>query len=427
MDLKGCIQRLLKQPMRPRLFAMVPESHVLDNGFSSLVFEPNRGYFEIRLSEMFLRDKREYWFEYRPFTVIITDFIFDDHKQTVPFFVGNHLLQSGEHYIQGQNVQYLNTRVAGPIPYYGDTVSLFVGLFRAQVQDLSRTLFDFMERVVGAFDVTKVSSYLCIARALTSGLAALMGTEEMEFRLGTRNEFTDKSRDPHRFRQCYLVYVNCQEDDIMSSNLWVKDARLFVGRDGESIKPFRGYDYCLVKIDHIKRRNDYTKFAFNELWKEARKLIWQGDVVKADRALLSLAQQIAMSADLTTDDRYHLIQLYKANYEREVELYGTFLPQSSQSSAAVTRSARSGFTAKAVIQKAAVLAQNAGFPKEAENALWDISTNWDRIPHLKDRSKDFELTDALLNDQLNELESISTIENRDPKALADAIAVAVFN
>jgi hypothetical protein len=46
---------------------------------------------------------------------------------------------------------------------------------------------------------------------------------------------------------------------------------------------------------------------------------------------------------------------------------------------------------------------------------------------LKDRLEDSQLTDEIMNEQLRELEDVSKVDNLDPKALAEAMAVTRLN
>ena len=428
MGITTLLQNMVRERMRPRFYGRILDDHVLDEGFSSQVFEADEGYFEIRVSEMFLRDKREYWRGFIPFTVVLSEFIYNDKREVVPFFVGNQLLKSIERYIEGEHVEYRNTRVVGPVPYVGDDVSLFVGLFRAQVSDLSETLFGFLENIVTAFDITTLSTYLDIARPFTVGLAGLLGMKEIEPRICTRDVFNNKPDDFSQFKECYLAYINCPEDSIHPDKLWVKENRLFSGTDKEPTKPVRKHDYCLIKIDHLPKIS-FTTLPFHKLWKEAYGSIHQGNYLAADRIKLSLIHQVAMSPDIITHHRHQLIQAYEANFQKAIETHEGSGRRHSSHTSAVTRGNRGGkdLSARAVIQKTAALAERVGFSKETRKGLLEISTNWDSIPYLKDRPEDFELNEETLNEQLNELEIISKIKNPDPKALADAISVAALS
>ncbi len=154
----GLVQRLLRSRNDGKAYARLPDGNVLDATPDAGELAADGGYFEILLSQMYLRDSRELWYNYLPFALVAVDFLYKDRREAVPFLVGNRLLGAIEKAVEGQQVEYLNTKVAGPIPYAGDDVGLFVGLFRAPVSDLSKSLFDLLQGVVGAFDVAQISS-----------------------------------------------------------------------------------------------------------------------------------------------------------------------------------------------------------------------------------------------------------------------------
>ncbi len=413
-----------------KLYFRVPGERVLEEGFSSREIQPGKSYFQIRLSEMFLRNKAEYGSGFVPLVVSVNDFIYDDKRREIPFFVGNQLLKSIDTYIKGEHVELRNTRIVGPAPYAGDDVSLFVGLFRVQVDNLAKKLFGFLDNIIGAFGLANLQNYLEIAKQVGDGLGGLMGLSELEMRLGVRDVFGDVENSPNRFREGYLVYVNCPENAMNADNLWVKDGRLFTGSSKNTIEAFKKHDYCLIRIDELKTRKDYRMLPFHGLWKKAQKNVWEENSAVAEWRFLSLIQKVEISPDLTKDHRQRLMQVYLANFESEKQTWSKIRGDAARRPFANTRGAHRGkiySSPRAEIQKTASLACKAGIPKTAEKALMEISANWDRIPDLKGRPRDFELTDEILDRQLNELALLSRIDSPDPSALADAIAFAAFN
>ena len=68
------------------------------DGVSTKKFAANEAYFEIRINEQFLRDKREYWNEYNPLTLVYSEFIYaegkirdSDHLKYIPAIADNML------------------------------------------------------------------------------------------------------------------------------------------------------------------------------------------------------------------------------------------------------------------------------------------------------------------------------------------------
>jgi hypothetical protein len=100
-----------RSPLRAHF--TIPAGQILDAAADSAIFQPHASYFEIRLSQMYLRDQREYWREFVPLASFVSELLFDGQRREVPFVVGPDRLGSAEKISKGNRVQYFNTRIAG--------------------------------------------------------------------------------------------------------------------------------------------------------------------------------------------------------------------------------------------------------------------------------------------------------------------------
>ncbi len=428
MDFAKLFENILREPAKRNFYSPIPDENVMDEGFSPQLFEPEKSYFEIRLAEMFLKDQREYWREFIPLSIVVSDFIYggSPDRQTVPFFAGNELLKEIRDYVKGEHVELYNTRVAGPVPYMGSGLSLFVGLFRVQVNDLVRNLLNLVQTLVNSFNPAVLSTYMDIAKSLSSGLPALLGMKEVELRLGARDEFGTSVSDPRKFKDGYLVYINSPEATVDISTLRVKDGRLHVISGTGSTRPFTDQDFCLMRITRLLEREDYTTLPFHRLWKEAKDRVWRGEEEKGRRAFLDLLHQVAVSPDLTTGHQNSLIQAYVANFENELARYKTVAGIGVGPGRGAERGAGGIAEARTYIRIAAGRAKNASLSEHVVDDLLHISENWDAIPFLTERPDKFELTDQVLTKQIKTFETLRVSARPDPKALADAITLSAF-
>lgn len=425
-----------------QFYGRIPDEQVFPEGFTSQTLVKDQDYFEIRLSEMFLRDKREYWRGFVPLGVVLSDFIYNRERQTLPFLVGNQLLEAIGKYLEGEFVEYYNTRLVGPVPFMGDDVGLFVGLFRTQVTDLAANLFDFVETIVSAFDCGQLTPYLGIAQKLQGGLEKFLQMKEVEYRLGNRDVFVDGQRapeNPQAFRNGYLVYINCPHDAVPLEQLQVHNGQLS-WQEGGQLSRFRQYDYCLIKIEQLAERNDLVVLPFYGLWEVVVDKVWEGDLTGATGKFNEFAQQMAKSSELTRSHRHHLIELFRAQFDEEIDSF-----RHAKGEAALrgptTRGPAEILSPEASLQKTAQLVEKVGSPEEqaAVKGLKKLSRNLPRIPYLKERPKDFswkydsqnsqkaEDMNKIINEQLKTVSQISQVEKPDPQALADAIMVASLN
>jgi hypothetical protein len=417
--------------VKRKFYCRIDPDRILDSGFSATEIRADSSYFQIRMSEMFLRDKNEFLRGYIPLTVSVCKFKYAGEKKEVPFFVGNQILDTIGAYVKDEPVEFTNTRMVGPVPYTGDDVALFVGLFRVQVNDLAQKLFGFMEKIVSTFDLSNLTNYLKIADMVSDGLAGLMGLKQIEMRLGRMDTFVGEEGTANRFKNGYLVFINCDENAMEEEQLWVKDGTLMVSDNKKKLQNFRSYDYCLVCVEKLNERPDLDSLPFHQQWNEAVRNIWDGNEEAAKRNYLNLMGLIAASSDITPAHRSILMQAYLANYQKEIEDHRKFAnPDYTAESVATRGSSKGRMSARGNIQKAAALSKNARIKEEEKTAvkrsLNIISTNWDRIPHLKERSLQFELTSTALNEQINALAEAQDAPP-NPEALVSAITFAAFH
>ncbi len=302
----------------------VRADHVIGPQTSEVVFKASEAYFELRICEQFLRDKREYWNEFNPLTLVFNEFIYDGKLRSFPFVVGPALLKGLEQLEGGEQVRYRNTRVVGPTPYQGDDIGIFVGLFRVQTRDWARQALSFLESVAKAFDSSKLSSYLNITGPLMDGIESFLGMgNQMQFRLGQRNVLSDPETTAggYPFSPGYFVIVRGDSQAIDKGRFWVKDSELYVGESESNLQPYRELDYVLYQVTRLDKRNDYTTFDFHRQWEEVQKQIWSGNKAKAIEGYQHLIALIRRSPDLIPSHMNLLTIIYQARFQEESAAY----------------------------------------------------------------------------------------------------------
>lgn len=423
--MQNFIEKLMRKQKQRIVFRRLAEEHVQGERLPALPIEPNKSYFQISLCEMFLRDQRELWRNFIPMGLAISDFYFGGESQSLPAIVGNRQLGEAEQYIKGTYIDFRNSLVAGPVPYTGRNVGLFVGLFRVEVRDLAAGLFRLLDEVMGNMVGAGLTRYLELARPLGQGLAELLGMKEMELRFGLRDEFSSRSGSPQQFRQGYLAYLNMPEEESAGDMLFVSEGRLHRQKGGR-LRPVDDCDYCLVKIEHLPKRVDYANLSFYPLWTEVRKLLLAKETAQAEWKRLELLQQIADSPDLTEEDREGLIQHFELSFAR---LSRQEIPTTSATRGGKSRSAggrgESTMDPGLHLQRTAFRAEKAGASKAAVGSLMAMSRNWQLVPGEKETE---ERTEAeAINCQLAALKKIRKKKKPRPRELADAIILSALH
>lgn len=330
ISLKDFVDGILrKKNVRTAAFRIDPD-RVLDgvDGNDAERFVKEQTYFEIRLSQMYLRDAREYWREFVPLGSILTEFLYDGERRVVPTVVGPALLKAVAEAKEDDRVEYLNTRVAGPYPYEGDDLTLFVGLFRIETTNWAAAALSMLETVAKVFDTTKLSASISVAGPLVEGVEGLLGMDEVEMRMGKRHAYESAADGGAVGAQvpetllapAYEVLINraeLYEDE--RRRFWVKNGRLHVGASKDKLSPYGDADFALYRLQPLTSRDDYTTFDFERIhWKKVENHIWEGRAEEAQKAFRLLAVNLVECPDIVRPHRNALLRMYKQRMEDEL-------------------------------------------------------------------------------------------------------------
>lgn len=433
----------LKQESGTRKFyRAVPDDHIWEDHNKPSAIIQNKSYFKISLSEMFLKNKANYIAGFVPMTVAVNRFNYNGRPHDIPVLVGNQLLNSIERYVRDQHIEFRNMPIVGPVPYTGDDVGLFIGLYRVQVDNLSKKLFNLTERIISAFDLSCLSGYLKIAEKVGDGLVDLIGLSAIQMRFGTMDTFSGNRLGHNPLRSGYLLFINCPEKKININDLWVRNGRLLEGADCAKAVPFAGHDFCLVRVEHMESRQDLDIFPFHELYRNCKAKIWEGNLPEAQRLFLSLMRDLSGSPDLIPEDQTNLMKTYLVNYQQEKENFTSIAGQLTGVESPPTRGAEAdpsrrlewsarALSAKAMIQKTAAVAARSNLRLDDRSAvsasLQKLAIDLKEIPHLVKRNEPAELDSTLLRQQFNAVRASQKEAVTNPKALADTLTYAAFS
>jgi hypothetical protein len=312
----------------------IPAERVLDKPTDADVeaFSIGETYLEIRVSQMFLKDRREYLRGFVPLASLLTRVRVDGRERQIPAIVGPETLTGVKYVQEADPIEILNRRVAGPLPYDGDDVALFAGLFRVEVANWAKQALVFAESIGKALDVTKLSSYLDVADAVSNAIYDLLGMQELEFRLGNDRTFIGVGRDhadgdgsASLLEPGFHLIVGADDAEVRQSTrdrLWVQHGRVHVGDRKEALERWREHDFLLLRTAALARRDDLTSFRFHAVhWPRVQEEVWagRGDAARAELRLLGA--ELARTSDITRRHRAALVRQYRAWYDDETAQY----------------------------------------------------------------------------------------------------------
>ena len=326
MPIFDFIDGLLHTKSEQPTLITIPRDHLLDSPSegSSDSLTPQESYFEIRLKQVYLRYERDLWRNFKPLTACLCSFLHNGEQVQLPIVVGPDLLEKALKLADGKNVAYFNSRVAGPFPYEGGDVRLFMGLVRVQSADWAQRTLSLVETFAQAFDLSKITSYISIANPMVNAVESIMGMSDVELRMGVMRDYQLTQQgaiNANSLTARYELLLNLPSTQLSSAEqarFWVKDGQLYVGENAQTLRPYRDSDFILYQIQPLTQRQDYTTFKFHkEYWIETKKAIWDDNVESATRKFKSLMGELASCADLVQPHRIFLMKRYKKQFEEE--------------------------------------------------------------------------------------------------------------
>jgi hypothetical protein len=266
------------------------------------------GYFSIRLSEMFLRDSRRWMSEICPATLFIVDYQYGRSDVSQPFFVSAKAFPGAEKAGAGEfRINFTDKQILGPTPFAGGEVQLFVGLFQAKMFDYRSELFEVLETVLGGMDLGLTSGYLRMADKLSGNLLKILGAKDVECLLAEQCAIGKQAVPASGYR----AYLRMPDQSASANDFVVQDGFLH-RKDGAGLVRMADADYCLVRIDTLESRSDYTKMEFHALWREAC-IKMQTNEAEALAIMQRCNGQILLSPDLTESHKFALMEYYQTN------------------------------------------------------------------------------------------------------------------
>jgi hypothetical protein len=264
-------------------------------------------YFQIRINELFLKDKRNWYKQYAPMLFVVSEFSYCGEKKTVPFIVGPQMMDKFGKSLP-DDMLFLNTKVAGLHPFRGGQITLSIILYQYEIGNYLEKMLRTLESTANIFSfATSFSTYMKIAGVLFEGVESLLSLQNLNPLTGLRIEM---SQDADDLNSGYFVLINSPEGSLDQNKFWIKNNQLYFGSSSAESKPFREADYTLYSILHDESRSDYTELPFYSQWSEVMKDATDGANENAEVNMSSFTQALLSSPDLTFKHALALVKQF---------------------------------------------------------------------------------------------------------------------
>ena len=286
-------------------------------------FAPGQVYLEIRVRQVWLTQERELWREYQPFGAVVTEFLYQGKPIAIPTVLGSSELRQKMQVLgEDDAIQISNIRVAGPLPYEGDDVSLLLALFRTKTVDWLARSLRVIEDVSKAIGVGGLPMMVPVAESIVRAVTEFLGVRELELRVGEYRSWPATELQPMHYVVMRRSVGSMTTEE--RNSLRVKDGRLHrsVHVDGQAgLRPYTEHDFMLVSIRALKFRDDYKRLDFYQLWQQTQTFLMDREFSAAERTWRK-TQGALYTDELIPSQQHLLTKEYKARYESLLAQFG---------------------------------------------------------------------------------------------------------
>jgi hypothetical protein len=301
------------RPAEVKRAITIPRVRVVGSGDMPTEFDPKKHYFSVVINEMFLTNARQWWTEYDPMALIVSEFSYGGKRTIVPFVVGPSLIQADLNKVPN-GVAITDTLVAGPHPYTGGKFALTVILAQVKRQSYAKNLLQIIENVAQVFPSgSALEPHLKVAGAVMDGVEALFGMGDTKPIVGQRWEYND-GMSPW-LEPGFFALIDLDTNKVDPERMSVVGGRLCDHPRGSPMSGFRDSNFLLYSLRILERRTDFKELPFYSLFQSAQKAAAsteEGSWDRAKAALVTLYQEMLLSPDLTFAQAQELAGEFKA-------------------------------------------------------------------------------------------------------------------
>jgi hypothetical protein len=287
----------------------------------TLNFVPNEVYLEVRVQQIWLTNERELWREFQPFAAVLLEYSHTGERRTLPVLLGASQLSQKLTLISEKDaVEIRNVRVAGPIPYEGEDLSLLIALFRAQTKNWLAQGLNVIAAVADAVGAAGLAAAKPVADTIVSAVASFLEQDGIELRCGQyqswsrpENESSPRATDLTAMHYVVMRRPISEVGPDPARSFEVRDGRLHARR-GDRFTPYTDHDFVLLTIEPRRFRDDYKQLDFYAYWQQTQSAIVQGELASAERMWRRTAGAL-YTDELTAPQQQALYAEYQARYK----------------------------------------------------------------------------------------------------------------
>lgn len=306
-------------PAAKFVYQPIDATRVDDGATPSEAMKAGEHYFQLYLSEIYLKDDMKWFQQWYPVVHSLVKFQFGETTNKIvelPHVAGDFNIP-GFDQNNLQKVLGLNYAMTPLTPFRGGTVDVTAGLLAMQGSNVLRNVMGVLGEFSKLLVVPQLSAALAIAGPIVNGLQTLVGNNQNgTLHLGFRQTFTEAGGNGgNDFHPGYIAVIAEDETQIKRENLWVKNDQLRYGSSLDRSQQLTGVTYMLFRIESRVARGDFRSLTNIIMpYNEAIKALGDMEPEKADSLLRAALVAALTSDDLTRVDRIRVVKALKEDY-----------------------------------------------------------------------------------------------------------------
>ena len=276
-------------------------------------------YLRLRLSRMFLKNKRELFQTKYPVVNALMRFAGLDGKVELNFVAKPEMAGDGDA-SRLDDIVTLDQTILGPVLYRGGDLELMLGLYAAPADDWAQRFIGLAEGISQFIPNVALSTAVSVTSTIKTSIESALSSDGLDLKLGLDKEL----KEGNWLAPGHLVMISAPDADVDSDALTVKDGELMT-TDGNV---YTDHNYIVMEIEVTSERSDWQALGYGRLWNDLLKTAADADDIQTVKDnYTTFSGAIMSSLDLSWADRSRIVALAQKRVKmiRETRASADFL------------------------------------------------------------------------------------------------------
>lgn len=258
-------------------------------------------YLRLRLSRMFLKNRRELFQTKYPVVNALMRFAGIDGKVEINFVAKPEMAGDGD-VSRLDDIVTLDQTLLGPVLYRGGDLELMLGLYAAPADDWAQRFIGLAEGISQFIPNVALQTAVSVTSTIKTSIEDALSSDGLDLKLGLDKELKENDW----LAPGHLVMISAPDAEVDSDSMTISDGELMT-RDG---KVYTDHNYIVLEIEVTTQRSDWQSLGYGRLWTALLKTAAEADDIQTVKDNYSTFSGAIMSSiDLSWADRSAIVSL----------------------------------------------------------------------------------------------------------------------